>query len=248
MFPRWMESFSEPRSSQVDIFNLLEELFVKATIKTKGTIVLPVFLADGDDPDTVISATNFKPVWEVLKALKAHDESLDKQLDEFRTSLGSSDGRISDRIDKVIFDLPVEMPPDFASKLTTRLVEAVTSSWWFWFGLLQVYCDENSSALVSTDYKTKSNYRLGGWVDKQRQDYRKGYLSEEQINLLESMPMWYWVKADADWDQGICALDEYIEEFGKIPSNLKSTLGIKLGSFINNREMITKRAIFLLKK
>ena len=121
----------EPRSSQVDIIQSVGRAIRKSDNKTKGTIVLPVFLADGDDPDTVISATNFKPVWEVLKALKAHDESLDKQLDEFRTSLGRSDGRISDRIDKVIFDLPVEMPSDFASKLTTRLVEAVTSSWWF---------------------------------------------------------------------------------------------------------------------
>ena len=229
-------AFVEPRSSQVDIIQSVGRAIRKSDNKTKGTIVLPVFLADGDDPDTVISATNFKPVWEVLKALKAHDESLDKQLDEFRTSLGRSDGRISDRIDKVIFDLPVEMPSDFASKLTTRLVEAVTSSWWFNFGLLQVYCEENNSALVPAEYKTKSNYSLGGWVDKQRQDYRRGYLSEEQINLLESMPMWYWVKADADWDQAIWALDEYIEEFGKIPSNSYITpAGIKLGGFLNNR-------------
>ena len=72
-------AFIDPRGSQVEIIQAVGRAIRKvrgAKVQKKGTIVLPVFIEDGDDHEASIEASNFKPVWDVLKALRAHDEVL----------------------------------------------------------------------------------------------------------------------------------------------------------------------------
>ena len=45
-------------------------------MKNVGTIILPVFLNKDADEIKTIENSNFKPVWDVLKALRSHDERL----------------------------------------------------------------------------------------------------------------------------------------------------------------------------
>ena len=92
--------FVDPRASQVDIIQAVGRAIRKSDNKKLGTIILPVFLEEGDDPDTIIDASNFKPVWDVLKALRAHDEVLADELDQYRTDLGLGIARNSDK-DKI---------------------------------------------------------------------------------------------------------------------------------------------------
>ena len=99
-------AFIDPRGSQVDIIQAVGRAIRKSDHKTKGTIVLPVFLEAGDDPDTIIDATNFKPVWDVLKALRAHDEVLADELDQHRINIGQCIARSNNKITKVVLDLP----------------------------------------------------------------------------------------------------------------------------------------------
>lgn len=61
----------------------------------------------------------------------------------------------------------------------------------------------------------RSTNRLRYWCLNQRKSYRKGELSQERINQLESLPVWFWeVELDEVWKS-------YFEEFknlnGKIP-------------------------------
>ena len=70
----------------------------KAAGKQIGTIVIPVFIDESEDADHVLSQSAFEPVWQVLKALRAHDRRLADDLDQLRLSLGrrsNSGGRIS---------------------------------------------------------------------------------------------------------------------------------------------------------
>ena len=77
-------AFIDPRGSQVEIIQAVGRAIRKvrgAEVQTKGTIVIPVFIEAGDDPEESIEASNFKPVWDVVKALRAHDEVLATTLD-----------------------------------------------------------------------------------------------------------------------------------------------------------------------
>ena len=81
-------AFIDPRRSEVDIVQAVGRAIRKAEDKTVGTIVIPVFIDTDDDPETALDDSAFKPVWDVIKALRAHDEELGEQLDELRRELG----------------------------------------------------------------------------------------------------------------------------------------------------------------
>jgi predicted helicase len=69
-------AFIDPRSSQIDIIQAVGRAIRLSPDKKTGTIVLPVFIAAGQNAKDTIEASHFKPIWEVLNALKAHDDVL----------------------------------------------------------------------------------------------------------------------------------------------------------------------------
>src|SRR5690242_6838524 len=81
-------AFIDPRRSEVDIVQAVGRAIRKSPDKKIGTVVLPAFIKEGDDPETVLESGAFRHVWEVLKALRAHDEELSEELDELRREMG----------------------------------------------------------------------------------------------------------------------------------------------------------------
>ena len=79
----------------------------------------------------------FKPVWDVIKALRAHDEELGEQLDELRRELGRRGGRASAPGQDSRSTFRRRSAIDFARAFDARLVEQTTASWEFWFGMLE---------------------------------------------------------------------------------------------------------------
>ncbi|MDC0274489.1 hypothetical protein OAK91_07135, partial [Planctomycetaceae bacterium] len=53
-----------------------------------GTIVIPVFIDESEDAEKSLSKSAFDPVWQVLRALRAHDQELADWLDNMRTNMG----------------------------------------------------------------------------------------------------------------------------------------------------------------
>ena len=68
----------------------------------------------------------FDRVWQVVKALRAHDEVLADELDELRRELGRR-GTRRERPGKIVLDLPVGVGSTFARAFDTRVVERTTS-------------------------------------------------------------------------------------------------------------------------
>ncbi len=98
-------AFIDPRRSQVDIVQVVGRAIRLSEDKTLGTIVIPVFLADTEDPDAALSQSSFEPVWSVVRALRSHDDALGEALDGIRTSMGRRGGR-GDLPKPIEFDLP----------------------------------------------------------------------------------------------------------------------------------------------
>ena len=65
------------RKSKVDIIQSVGRVMRRAPGKEYGYIIIPVVVPLGADPDSVISSGAFKPVWDVVTALRSHDERLD---------------------------------------------------------------------------------------------------------------------------------------------------------------------------
>ena len=86
-------AFIDPRRSEVDIVQAVGRAIRHAPDKNIGTMVIPVFIDTDDRPEVALDDSAFKPVWDVIKALRAHDEDSARQLDELRRQLGRQGGR-----------------------------------------------------------------------------------------------------------------------------------------------------------
>ena len=65
------------RRSRVDIIQSVGRVMRKAEGKEYGYIIIPVVVPIGADPDKVLSSGAYDVVWDVVRALRSHDERLD---------------------------------------------------------------------------------------------------------------------------------------------------------------------------
>ena len=75
--------FFEPRRSQIDIVQAVGRVMRIAPGKTVGNIILPVVLPDDATPETLLSRDEtYKHVWQVLSALRAHDDRFQAEVNK----------------------------------------------------------------------------------------------------------------------------------------------------------------------
>ena len=201
-------AFIDPRNSEIDIIQAVGRAIRLSKGKAIGSIVIPVFIEDHDDPDEVLNSSPFKKVWAVVNALRSHDEGLGEQLDQLRQALGKR-GTLG-QADKITFDLPTTITQQFQEALDVKLIESSTSSWEFWFGLLEKYKEEFGDCAAPVNFKY-NNFHLGNWTSNQRHLNRQ--LSPDRLDRLNRLGF-VWNLLDAAWETGFSHLVAYKEEFG----------------------------------
>ena len=60
------------------------------------------------------------------------------------------------------------------------------------FSFLKKYVEAHGNARVHARYKTEDGYPMGTWVSTQRSRKKKGLLSKNHIQKLESLDGWIW--------------------------------------------------------
>lgn len=75
--------FLTPRNSQVDVVQSVGRVMRKAEGKKKGYVILPVVVPTGMEPDEALNDNQvFKVVWDVLQALRSHDDRFDAMINK----------------------------------------------------------------------------------------------------------------------------------------------------------------------
>jgi superfamily II DNA or RNA helicase len=213
-------AFVDPRRSAVDIIQVVGRAIRRAEDKTTGTIILPVLIDPDTDPEAALSSSAFQPVWEVLRALRAHDGVLAEQLDSLRRDLGRKKPGGLRLPPKIHLDLPSDIGLGFADACTIRLVEQTTAPWEFWYGLLQRYSGTHGNSAVPAPH-VESGFPLGRWVAYQRHEYSQNRLDPERAHRLEMLPGWSWSMLDKMWEEGYERLRKYCEKYAtaRVPAN-----------------------------
>ncbi|WP_067687888.1 DEAD/DEAH box helicase [Nocardia jejuensis] len=231
-------AFVDPRRGEVDIVQAVGRAIRLASDKTVGTIVLPVFIDTETDPESALDDSSFKPVWDVINALRAHDEDLAEQIDSMRRELGRTGG-LARIPEKIHLDVSTRVSASFAKAFDVRLVEKTSARWEFWCGLLGKYAGENGTARVPVDLVVEG-FPLGQWASVQRRQYAKGTLSEDRREKLESLPGWSWDVLSDQWDVWIRLMNEFVAEHG----HANVPFPYRVGEFNLRSWVATQRGLF----
>ena len=113
--------FLHPRKSQIDVVQSVGRVMRRAPGKKMGYVILPVGIPAGMSPEDALNDNErYRVVWQILNALRAHDERMDATVN--RIALGED---VRDRIEivgvgasdemrsttAVVDDLPSRKPP-----------------------------------------------------------------------------------------------------------------------------------------
>ena len=75
--------FLNPRSSMVDIIQSVGRVMRKAEGKKYGYVILPIGISASEDPDEALDKNEkYKLVWEILQALRAHDDRFNNTINK----------------------------------------------------------------------------------------------------------------------------------------------------------------------
>ena len=236
-------AFIDPRSSEIDIIQSVGRAIRLSKNKAMGTIVIPVFIEQTDDAEAALEASDFKPIWDVLQALKSHDDRLSDELDQLRIELGAKRKRSVGASDltKICFDLPTLVNEEFAESLRTYLVGQTTELWMFWYGLLVAFVKKYKHCRVARQYRSPDGYRLGHWVNGQRHRAR---LSPERKARLDKLKF-DWDPFTTLWEEGFGHLQAFVKKYKhcRVAKQYKSPDGYGLGQWVNGQRATKDRLL-----
>ena len=85
--------FMDSKGSMVDVVQSVGRVMRKAEGKQYGYIIIPIVIPEDEDPEIALDNNDrYKVVWQVLRALRSHDERLDAEINTFNYSKSSGKG------------------------------------------------------------------------------------------------------------------------------------------------------------
>lgn len=87
--------FLNSRDSQVDVVQSVGRVMRKLDGKNYGYIILPIAVPAGAEPDKALGDNKkYKVVWDVLRALRAHDERFEARIEQFDLNRATHDAQV----------------------------------------------------------------------------------------------------------------------------------------------------------
>lgn len=77
------------------------------------------------------------------------------------------------------------------------------------FDQLVAYVNQHGNSQVPQSYHTADGFRLGTWVQTQRNQFAESSFDPGRRRRLEELPGWAWNARDARWEEGFSQLKRY---------------------------------------
>lgn len=112
--------FLSSKKSKVEIVQAVGRALRTAREKNFGYIIIPVVIPANKSPELVLDSSDFKTVWDVLNALRAHDERIDAEIQRIAVKKDS---------DKILVDKPPPIAGDDDSEESPQLILSELLNW-----------------------------------------------------------------------------------------------------------------------
>ncbi len=222
--------FVEARSSRINVWQCIGRVMRVHEGKQWGWVILP----------TTSESTELRRFADIVRV---HDPT---------TFVHGKPGR---RIEAVCGEWSADENFDGTCEYET-LEAALCGKWWQKLGWLREYvaaegCLPNRSTTCTRPDGQK--WKIGIWINSQRQARKKGKLSEDHIRELETIPGWIWedekrknAAQEQPWPEWLQVLREYVAAEQRLPIRSTTWTRVdgqkwKIGSWINSQRQARKK-------
>lgn len=203
--------FADPRRSRIEVVQAVGRAIRRSDDKV-GTIILPVSVQPSEDAGEILRSSEFDAVWQVLSALRSHDERLGEEIDALAVS--RSRGGVGALPPRIVLDLPgtrVDLR-DLQRAFAVRTVDLLADTG---LATCRAYAQEFGSIASVKRGLVYRGFRLGFWLNRRRADRKRGALAADQIAELDELGM-VWDPREQQWQEGLALCRAYVQEFGSL--------------------------------
>ncbi|MFD0309127.1 Helicase associated domain protein [Streptomyces sp. NPDC127119] len=208
-----------------------------------ASLIVPVFLQPGENPEDMFTSGSYKPLVKVLEGLRAHDEEAiellaipqEPQKDVAQPSeyIGPppEEGEEESRL-LLRFAAP-RNPVMVADWVSFNVIDTERQDWARGWAKLKEYAERVGHARVPYGHREGAT-PLGQWVAEQRRAYGAGQMSGLRARRLEQLGM-VWSPADERFQENLEAAKAYYEQHWTLCAPRSATaLDRPVGQWLSN--------------
>lgn len=208
-----------------------------------ASLVVPVFLQPGEEPEDMFTSGSYRPLVKVLEGLRAHDEEAvellaipqEPQKDVAQPSMNigtkPEEGEEESRL-LLRFAAPRD-PVMVAEWVSFNVIDTERQDWGRGWAALKRFTEREAHARVPYDHK-EGAYPLGQWVAEQRRAYGAGQMTGKRAQRLEKLGM-VWSLADERFQENLAAARVYYEQHWTLCAPRAATaLDRPVGQWLSN--------------
>jgi hypothetical protein len=240
--------FADSRSSVIDIVQATGRALRLVPGKSRAYVIIPVLVREEEDAETIIQASRFELVWQVLSAMASQDERVEGAIHEARIRQGEGKAPIlgqahaTDRRDmpdanSILMGFPKHIGfSEYQSLFSLEMMEQLGTRWHLRFGALKKYMEEHGE---EPDQDTEfEGLKIGSWLRAQRAAHKKGKLSKDREVLLDQLGVEWGTNWDTEqsWACHMAACSTFLDDNGKLPTQGdESPDGLKIGVWLSHQ-------------
>lgn len=205
--------FVDPKNSPVDTVQAVgRALRQQPGAGKKATLVVPVYLTPDEDPDDLLGADAYTPLWRTIQALRAHDDRLEARLSDPRTHRPTTPPE--DPEAWLRFDRPTQAD-EIALALSLRVLAPKSAEWRRGLASARRFRRTHHHLDVPQTYEDPTGYPLGRWLTWQRHLHTKGTLDAVRVHALARLGI-IWDPRQQAFDRALAHAAAYAARHGHL--------------------------------
>jgi len=210
-----------------------------------ASLIVPVFLGPGELPEHMFTSGSYRPLVNVLTALRAHDEQAVELLaipqEEQKNSVDPShdigeepkEGEQEKRL-FLRFSVPRD-PVSVAQWVSFNVIDTERLDWMYGYAAAQKFLAREGHLRVPYGHREgDSSYPLGQWISEQRKSYAASQLSGKRVKDLDGLGM-IWDANDFAFEEQLAAVKVYFADHRTLAAPRSATaLDKPVGQFLSN--------------
>ncbi|MFJ5680233.1 Helicase associated domain protein [Streptomyces sp. NPDC093097] len=232
--------FAHPKRSAVDVVQAVGRALRKHP-DTPGhsTVIVPIVLPEEDEEIGDLDAGDYEVLWQVVRALRAHDEALGLALDH--TPAGYQ-GQPADLPEKITVILPDGTTEKVLEQIKVMMVRQSRNPWWEGYAHARAFHAAHGHLKIPMNYVNEHGYRLWRWYQDCLKHRRRGWMGSDRIAALDDLQI-IWDPHAASWAHHLEQARHFHACHGHllIPQDHQTNDGIKLGRWLNRQRTAYKR-------